>query len=160
MASIWLDVTRCTGCGACVEVCPTGALTLVEGKAHLDDALCKGCEACIQACPVGALQPVLEIEAVPVAPRVAEYAPPYFPAAPASPATPSAPISPRVGLLATVIAAGTQLAVQAAPLILQGVVHLLLRPRGMASGLGRTLTTTGSFLGAGRQLRRRQRGRW
>jgi NAD-dependent dihydropyrimidine dehydrogenase PreA subunit len=75
MAAIWLDVTRCTGCGACIEVCPTGALTLVEGKAHLDDALCRGCEVCIQACPAGALQAVLEIEAVPLAPRVPEYAP-------------------------------------------------------------------------------------
>ncbi len=160
MAAIWLDVTRCTGCGACVEICPTSALTLVEGKAHLDDALCKGCEACIQACPAGALQAVLEIEAVPLAPRVPEYVSLSSPVAPSVPAVSSAPISPRVGLLATVIAAGTQLAVQAAPLILQGVVHLLLRPRGMASGLGHTLTTTGSLLGAGRQLRRRQRGRW
>jgi len=153
MAAIWLDVTRCTGCGACVEVCPTGALTLVEGKAHLDDTLCKGCEACIQACPTGALQPVLEIEAVPVTSRVPECAPLSVPAAP------SAPLSPRVGLLATVVAVGTQLAVQAAPLVLQAVGHLLLRPRGMPSGLGRTLTSTGRVLGAGRQLRRRQRGR-
>jgi len=106
------------------------------------------------------LQAVLEIEAVPLAPRVPEYVSLSSPVAPSVPAVSSAPISPRVGLLATVIAAGTQLAVQAAPLILQGVVHLLLRPRGMASGLGHTLTTTGSLLGAGRQLRRRQRGRW
>lgn len=160
MAAIWLDVTRCTGCGACVEVCPTGALTLVEGKAHLDDALCRGCEACIQACPVGALQAVLEIEAVPVAPRVPEYAPPSFPAAPSFPMAPSALASPRASLLATVVAAGAHLAVQAAPLILQAVGQLLLRPRGMSAGVGRALTITSSLLGGGRQTRHRQRGGW
>ena len=149
MAAVWLDVARCTGCGACVEVCPTGALTLVEGRACLDDALCRGCEACIQACPVGALQAVLEIEAVPVAPRVPEYAPSSVPVS-----------SPRASLVATVVAAGTQLAVQAAPLVLQAVGHLLLRPRGMSAGLGRALTLTGGLLGGGRQTRYRQRGGW
>ena len=154
MAAVWLDVARCTGCGACVEVCPTGALTLVGGKACLDDALCRGCEACIQACPVGALQAVLEIEAVPVAPRVPEYAPSSFPAAP------SVPASPRASLLATVVAAGTHLAVQAAPLVLQAVGHLLLRPRGMSSGVGRVLTSTSRVVSGGRQTRHRQRGGW
>jgi Pyruvate/2-oxoacid:ferredoxin oxidoreductase delta subunit len=147
MAAVWLDVTRCTGCGACVEVCPTGALTLVEGKARLDDALCKGCEVCIQACPVDALRPVLEIEAVPLAEHVPDNAPS------------SVPASPSVGLLATVVAAGAQLAVQAAPLILQTLGQLLLRPRGMSTGLGRALTSTSRLLSGRRQIRYRQRGR-
>lgn len=45
----------CTGCGACVEVCPTGALYLVEGQAAVDRALCNECEACVTACPNGAI---------------------------------------------------------------------------------------------------------
>jgi NAD-dependent dihydropyrimidine dehydrogenase PreA subunit len=148
MAAVWLDEARCTGCGACVEVCPTGALTLVEGKAHLDDTLCRACEACIQACPAGALQPVLEIEAVPTETHVLEYTPP------------SVPASRPTGLLATVVAAGVQLAVQAAPLVLQAVGQWLLHPRGTSSGLGRALTSTSRLLGSGRQTRHRQRGRW
>jgi len=147
MTAVWLDETYCTGCGTCVEVCPTGALILVEGKAHLDDALCRGCEACIQACPVGALRPVLEIEAVPTAPRVPDTVPQ------------SSPASPRVGLLATLVATGVELAVQAAPLVLQSLGRLLLRSRGISAGRGSALTSAGRLLGSGRQTRYRQRGR-
>ncbi len=42
---------HCDGCGACVEVCPTGALYLVDGKAAVESSLCRGCEACVAACP-------------------------------------------------------------------------------------------------------------
>jgi Fe-S-cluster-containing hydrogenase component 2 len=141
MTAVWLDVSRCTGCGACVEICPTGALTLVDSKAYLDDALCQGCEACIQACPAGALQPVLEIEAVPAATHVPEYVPP------------SVSASPRTNLLATVVAAGAQLAIQAAPLVLNALGQLLLRPRGS------NVVQSAISAIAGRQARHRWRGR-
>ncbi|MBN2391567.1 MAG: 4Fe-4S binding protein [Anaerolineae bacterium] len=149
MAAVWLDETRCTGCGACVEVCPTGALTLVDGKAHLDEALCKGCEACIQACPAGALRPVLEIEAVPVATPVPEYVPPYGSTSVATSGSTSSPTN----LLATVVAAGAQLAIQAAPLVLNTLGQLLLRPRGSK------VVQTAITAIAGRQARHRWRGR-
>jgi NAD-dependent dihydropyrimidine dehydrogenase PreA subunit len=57
---ISVEVERCTGCGACVEACPTGALYLVEGKATLDGTLCYECEACLAACPTGAITLVME----------------------------------------------------------------------------------------------------
>ncbi len=140
MAAVWLDVTRCTGCGACVEVCPAGALTLVDGKAYLDDALCRGCAACIPVCPADALRPVLEIKAIPVEPR----APVSIPHA--------VPPSPRTSVLATVIAVGAQLAVQATPLVLQALGRWVMHPRG--SSLAQ------SFVSAaiGRQTRHRWRG--
>lgn len=47
---------QCTGCGACVEVCPTGALYLVDGRAAVDNALCRECEACVSACPTEAIR--------------------------------------------------------------------------------------------------------
>jgi Fe-S-cluster-containing hydrogenase component 2 len=68
---ITVDQERCTGCGACVEVCPTGALYLVEGKAAVDGALCHECEACLAACPSGAIilteqeEPVVEAARLP-----------------------------------------------------------------------------------------------
>jgi thioredoxin reductase/ferredoxin len=47
---------RCTGCDACVAVCPTNVLDLVENKSrvlHFQD--CIQCEACMWACPTTAL---------------------------------------------------------------------------------------------------------
>lgn len=46
---------RCTGCGACVEICPAGAISPADGKVVVDKALCRGCEACLAACPSGAI---------------------------------------------------------------------------------------------------------
>ena len=47
---------RCTDCGACVTICPTGALVLdnLTRKVHFYDNKCIACELCIKACPVRA----------------------------------------------------------------------------------------------------------
>ncbi|TEU13379.1 MAG: 4Fe-4S dicluster domain-containing protein, partial [Anaerolineales bacterium] len=37
MAPLLIDEEACTGCGICVEVCPLGALHLVEGVAVVDE---------------------------------------------------------------------------------------------------------------------------
>lgn len=62
---IIIDAERCDGCGACVEVCPTGALHLVDGRVTLDGALCRQCEACLAACPNGAI--IFAVQEEPVA---------------------------------------------------------------------------------------------
>lgn len=41
---------RCTGCGTCVGVCPTGALSLRDGRVDVDGELCTCCEACVAVC--------------------------------------------------------------------------------------------------------------
>src|SRR4051794_34304810 len=47
---------RCTGCDACVAVCPTNVLDLVSNKSRvLRFADCIQCEACMFACPTEAL---------------------------------------------------------------------------------------------------------
>jgi NAD-dependent dihydropyrimidine dehydrogenase PreA subunit len=69
---VWIDVVRCTGCGACVRACPVGAIALVEGKARVDEDTCTGCQACLEVCPEEAIQPILEGELV----RVPEAKPP------------------------------------------------------------------------------------
>jgi len=50
-----VDLAKCTGCGQCTEVCPTGALRVEGGHAVVDAGLCRGCEACVPACPQDAL---------------------------------------------------------------------------------------------------------
>ncbi|MDD1749298.1 MAG: 4Fe-4S binding protein [Methanothrix sp.] len=46
---------KCCYCGACVGVCPTCALELVETWLEVSEA-CKECGLCTRICPVGALE--------------------------------------------------------------------------------------------------------
>jgi len=48
---------RCTHCGACITLCPTGAFTLEKGtrKVKFDDTKCVVCELCVKACPPHAM---------------------------------------------------------------------------------------------------------
>lgn len=41
----------CLGLGDCANACPTGAICMVEGIAHVDTARCLGCGICANACP-------------------------------------------------------------------------------------------------------------
>jgi len=51
-----VDPERCVGCGRCVEVCPTGAISLgSDGKARVRAELCRACGLCAQECPQHAL---------------------------------------------------------------------------------------------------------
>ncbi len=50
-----VDEAACTGCGDCVEVCPAGAIALVNGRARIDGAACAECGSCADACPPGAI---------------------------------------------------------------------------------------------------------
>ena len=42
--------SECVGCGACVDVCPEGAITC-DDIAVIDAAKCIDCGACIDECP-------------------------------------------------------------------------------------------------------------
>ena len=44
---------RCTHCGRCVKLCPTGAIVAGD-ELHTDAAKCIRCCACVKGCPVGA----------------------------------------------------------------------------------------------------------
>ena len=41
---------RCTGCGKCVQRCPNGANTMIDGKAELDRSKCNACGVCADWC--------------------------------------------------------------------------------------------------------------
>ena len=47
----------CSGCGACIEVCPYRAIEMdyENNIVEINSALCKGCGACAAACPSEAL---------------------------------------------------------------------------------------------------------
>ena len=48
---IFFDAASCIGCGACVSVCPEGAVALRGGVAWTDRDACVGCGRCVAACP-------------------------------------------------------------------------------------------------------------
>ena len=41
---------HCTGCGACVDACPSDATQLENGRARIDRTQCTGCGVCVTAC--------------------------------------------------------------------------------------------------------------
>ena len=49
---------KCTHCGACTAVCPTGALAVQRPEMTVDfnQKKCSVCELCIPACPTRAMQ--------------------------------------------------------------------------------------------------------
>ncbi len=51
-----IDEAACTGCGTCVEWCPTDAIVLnEEGLAQRDENACLGCGVCSRFCPEEAI---------------------------------------------------------------------------------------------------------
>ena len=64
---IKVKADRCGYCGACVGVCPVGAIELAETRLLINEA-CFDCGLCLAACPVGALkaEDYAESEVVPL----------------------------------------------------------------------------------------------
>ncbi len=50
-------VGDCEGCEVCAELCPAGAIEMVDGKAKLNNNLCWGCSICQVQCSYNALAP-------------------------------------------------------------------------------------------------------
>ena len=51
-----VDEKKCITCGACVSICPVGAIKIVDGKAQINPKKCIKCGSCAQFCPVGAIE--------------------------------------------------------------------------------------------------------
>jgi len=54
----YVDEDACSGCRACISVCPYKAISADEEKkiAVVSEILCKGCGTCVAACPSGAMR--------------------------------------------------------------------------------------------------------
>ena len=54
MALLKIDRDKCVGCGACVDACPFGALSMVDDTIEVSEA-CTACGACLLSCPMHVL---------------------------------------------------------------------------------------------------------
>ena len=58
--SVKLDSSLCVGCTNCVKRCPTAAIRVQDGKAHILRELCIDCGQCIYICPHHAKSAVVD----------------------------------------------------------------------------------------------------
>lgn len=47
----------CQACGACLDACPTEAISEGDPKYVIDPEKCADCGDCVDACPTGAIVP-------------------------------------------------------------------------------------------------------
>jgi len=50
-----VNAEKCTGCGACVDVCPVDGIRLVNEVAVIDENKCTECGLCADECPENAI---------------------------------------------------------------------------------------------------------
>ena len=153
---VYVDEIRCTGCGLCTDVCPTGAIRVVNGVACVEQGLCRECETCLSACPTGAILALRE-------PTQAEK-PTHLPAPTPVPVRPVAPApqtttSMRPWLGAALAFVGQEVV----PRMATFLGNLSQRSRIEGAPYNATVIPGSRGYGGrggGRRARRRRRGRW
>lgn len=58
--SVTLDLSRCKGCTVCIKRCPTEAIRVRDGHAHIKEDKCIDCGECIRVCPYQAKKPIFD----------------------------------------------------------------------------------------------------
>ena len=55
---VFRNEEKCTSCGACTDICPSGALYLERPamEVHFDSDNCIVCQICVKICPVKAME--------------------------------------------------------------------------------------------------------
>ncbi len=65
---------KCTGCKLCAEWCNFQAISIIDGKAFIDEKKCSGCGECIAVCRFDAIDSRWDAEAPLMQEKMVEYA--------------------------------------------------------------------------------------
>ena len=49
-----IDSDKCVGCGGCIDLCPSIAISMIDDLVIIDDQLCTECGICVKVCPMRA----------------------------------------------------------------------------------------------------------
>lgn len=69
-----ITIERCTGCGACMKICPSDAIGIKKKKAILVKERCIGCGECTVICRYGAIEIKYDENVVKLQEKMVEYA--------------------------------------------------------------------------------------
>lgn len=50
-----VDIEKCSACETCIDICPTEAISMVDGHAFIDMEECIECASCVAECPEEAI---------------------------------------------------------------------------------------------------------
>jgi Fe-S-cluster-containing hydrogenase component 2 len=152
-AIMYVDQDRCAGCGACVDVCPRGAISMRSGKATISQSQCHLCEACAAVCPEGAILSVIDSGLVPAESHEGALQPKES----VGVHSVATRVAPALG--ATLLFLGREVVPRVADYLLDAFDRRMSRDAGDRPGLSETSLGSGRGPGAGQRRRRRHRGR-
>jgi len=49
-----IDSDKCVGCGGCIDLCPSIAISMIDDLVVIDAQLCTECGICVKVCPMNA----------------------------------------------------------------------------------------------------------
>ena len=49
-----IDAEQCVGCGGCIDLCPSIAISMINDVVTIDAGLCTECNICVKVCPMRA----------------------------------------------------------------------------------------------------------
>ena len=52
----YVESKKCVGCGDCENICPTSAITILDGRSVIDPELCIECDICVKVCTYDAIR--------------------------------------------------------------------------------------------------------
>jgi Fe-S-cluster-containing hydrogenase component 2 len=51
---VTINVEKCTGCGGCIDLCPSIAISMIQDVVTVNQETCTECKICVKICPMRA----------------------------------------------------------------------------------------------------------